>query len=65
MQRETFERRRRYSQEVRETLKRGAFSPWFLGPKGVRWALALCSAAIAFGELLSNVVYGELGGDPC
>ncbi len=27
VQRETFERRRRYNQEVRETLKRGASSP--------------------------------------
>ncbi len=27
VQRETFERRRRYNQEIRETLKRGASSP--------------------------------------
>ena len=36
VQRETFERRRRYNQEVRETLKRGAFSPRSLGYNSVQ-----------------------------
>ena len=36
VQRETFERRRRYNQEVRETLKRGASSPQSLGSKTVQ-----------------------------
>jgi len=36
VQRETFERRRRYNQEVREPLKRGASSPQSLGPRTVQ-----------------------------
>ena len=36
VQRETFERRRRYNQEVRETLKQGASSPQSLGSKTVQ-----------------------------
>ncbi len=36
VQRETFERRRRYNQEVRETLKRGASSPQSLGSRSVQ-----------------------------
>jgi len=36
VQRETFERRRRYNQEVRDTLKRGASSPQSLGSKSVQ-----------------------------
>ena len=36
VQRETFEQRRRYNQEVRETLKRGASSPQSLGPRTVQ-----------------------------
>ncbi|MFH1141032.1 MAG: hypothetical protein V1724_05065 [Chloroflexota bacterium] len=33
---ETFERRRRYNQEVRDTLKRGASSPQSLGSQSVQ-----------------------------
>ena len=36
VQRETFDRRRRYNQEVRETLKPGASSPQSLGPRTVQ-----------------------------
>ena len=36
VQRETFERRRRYNQEVRDTLKRGASSPQSLGSRSVQ-----------------------------
>jgi hypothetical protein len=36
VKRETFERRRRYNQEVRDTLKRGATSPQSLGSQSVQ-----------------------------
>ena len=36
VQRETFDRRRQYNQEVRETLKPGASSPQSLGPRTVQ-----------------------------
>ena len=36
VQRETFDRRRRYNQEVRETLKPGASPPQSLGPRTVQ-----------------------------